>query len=40
MDKDLVTVRIEEAKEALKEAIEKQDSNAAFFWSGYLLALI
>lgn len=39
VDKESIRIKVEEARQALKEAAEKDDREAIFFWSGYLLAL-
>lgn len=38
-EKSIIRVKKEEAVNALKEAVEKDDIKAVYFWSGYLAAL-
>ena len=39
LDEDLDAIRIEEAKEKIKEALESGDEKAFYFYAGILAAL-
>lgn len=40
MDKDLIIVRIEEAREKMIEAVQNGDRDGIMFWGGFLAALL